>query len=81
LGQPVRYNGKALSFESDLIERWKALCMIVPLCPEIAAGSTLRAILCSGQPVGTYFRKTFFTTNFLYLFTIKAHLFQPLIIA
>ncbi len=38
LGQPVRYNGKALSFESDLIERWKALRMIVPLCPEIAAG-------------------------------------------
>lgn len=38
LGQPVRYNGKALSLESDLIEHWTAQGMIVPLCPEIAAG-------------------------------------------
>ncbi len=38
LGQPVRYNGKALTLESNLIRRWTDRGMIVPLCPEIAAG-------------------------------------------
>lgn len=38
LSQPVRYNGKALHLENDLIRRWTARGMIVPLCPEIAAG-------------------------------------------
>ena len=38
LGQPVRYNGRALSLESELLERWKAQDRVVPLCPEVAAG-------------------------------------------
>lgn len=38
LGQPVRYNGKALTRESKLIQSWAEQGMIVSLCPEIAAG-------------------------------------------
>lgn len=38
LGQPVRYNGRALTLESELLECWKAQDMVVPLCPEVAAG-------------------------------------------
>lgn len=38
LGQPVRYNGKALTLESDILRRWQDLGMVVPLCPEVAAG-------------------------------------------
>ena len=38
LGQPVRYNGRALTLESELLESWKTQGMVVPLCPEVAAG-------------------------------------------
>lgn len=38
LGQPVRYNGLALTLESELLSQWSKQGMIVPLCPEIAAG-------------------------------------------
>lgn len=38
LGQPVRYDGNALSLKNRLINHWKAWGMIVPLCPEMAAG-------------------------------------------
>lgn len=38
LGQPVRYNGRALTLESELLESWKAQGIVVPLCPEVAAG-------------------------------------------
>lgn len=38
LGQPVRYNGKGLSLESDILKVWEASGMLVPLCPEVAAG-------------------------------------------
>jgi len=38
LGQPVRYNGLPLTLESELLCHWSELGLIVPLCPEIAAG-------------------------------------------
>ncbi|HCE72123.1 MAG: DUF523 domain-containing protein [Ruegeria pomeroyi] len=38
LGQPLHYNGQALSLEGGLIPRWRARGIIVPLCPQIAAG-------------------------------------------
>lgn len=38
LGQPVRYNGCAFTLESELLSHWSKQGMIVPLCPEIAAG-------------------------------------------
>lgn len=38
LGLPVRYNGCSLTLESELLSHWSKLGMIVPLCPEIAAG-------------------------------------------
>lgn len=38
LGQPVRYNGRALTLHSDLLRLWTEQGMIVPLCPEVAAG-------------------------------------------
>ncbi|MEJ8475150.1 DUF523 domain-containing protein [Roseibium algae] len=38
LGRPVRYNGSSLTLESDLLTEWSRLGMIVPLCPEVAAG-------------------------------------------
>jgi len=38
LGQPVRYNGRGLLLEDEVLDRWRAARMLVPLCPEIAAG-------------------------------------------
>ncbi|KZL20484.1 hypothetical protein PsAD2_01415 [Pseudovibrio axinellae] len=38
LGRPVRYNGSSLSVESSLVSDWRNSGMLVPLCPEIAAG-------------------------------------------
>lgn len=38
LGRPVRYDGKGLFPETDLISEWDSLGWLVPLCPEMAAG-------------------------------------------
>ena len=38
LGQPVRYNGRALTLESDILSRWVDDGLVVSLCPEVAAG-------------------------------------------
>lgn len=38
LGQPVRYNGRAMTLEHEHLDAWSARGMIVPLCPEVVAG-------------------------------------------
>lgn len=38
LGEPVRYNGRPATLRDELLEGWQTQGMIVPLCPEIAAG-------------------------------------------
>ncbi len=38
LGVPVRYNGSGLPFESSILADWKEAGILVPLCPEVAAG-------------------------------------------
>lgn len=38
LGDRVRYNGSDVSYESDLLDQWKAEGRIVPFCPEVAGG-------------------------------------------
>ncbi|HAT85390.1 MAG TPA: DUF523 domain-containing protein, partial [Rhizobiales bacterium] len=38
LGQPVRYNGRGLSLESQLLDLWKEKGLLVPICPEVEGG-------------------------------------------
>lgn len=38
LGQPVRYDGRAMDLGGDLLVRWRAEGRLVPLCPELAGG-------------------------------------------
>ncbi|WP_057462971.1 DUF523 domain-containing protein [Pseudovibrio sp. POLY-S9] len=38
LGEPVRYNGSGLPLESSILTGWKEAGILVPLCPEVAAG-------------------------------------------
>ena len=38
LGQPVRYDGGALTLKSTILERWIKEGRIIPLCPEVLAG-------------------------------------------
>ncbi len=36
IGQDVRYNAKILDFEHSIIEKWKALGVLISVCPEVA---------------------------------------------
>jgi len=38
IGRPVRYDGRAKTIESDILERWRAEDRLVPVCPEIMGG-------------------------------------------
>lgn len=38
LGQPVRYDARAKTLVSDLLADWRARGLVVPFCPEVAAG-------------------------------------------
>ena len=38
LGRPVRYNGRAFTIENSILQRWQSGGLVVPLCPEVAAG-------------------------------------------
>lgn len=38
IGRPVRYDGRAKTIESDILERWRAEGRLVPVCPEIMGG-------------------------------------------
>lgn len=38
LGQPVRYNGRGLLLENEILTAWQDAGTLVPLCPEVAAG-------------------------------------------
>lgn len=38
IGQPVRYDGRAKTIESDILERWRAEGRLVPVCPEVMGG-------------------------------------------
>lgn len=38
IGRPVRYDGRAKTIESDILERWRAEQRLVPVCPEIMGG-------------------------------------------
>lgn len=41
LGRPVRYDGRASSVEAaraELLDRWKARGLLVPICPEVSGG-------------------------------------------
>ncbi len=38
LGRPVRYDGKAKTLSSNLLETWQAEGRVISLCPEVAAG-------------------------------------------
>ena len=38
LGEPVRYNGSALPFESRILKQWEKDGRIVPICPEVDSG-------------------------------------------
>lgn len=38
IGRPVRYDGRAKTIESDILERWRAEERLVPICPEIMGG-------------------------------------------
>jgi uncharacterized protein YbbK (DUF523 family) len=38
LGQPVRYDGRAMDIGGDLLARWWADGRLVALCPELAGG-------------------------------------------
>ncbi|GHB25253.1 hypothetical protein GCM10007094_11670 [Pseudovibrio japonicus] len=38
LGEPVRYNGSGLNLQSSLLAEWQGAGILVPLCPEVAAG-------------------------------------------
>lgn len=38
LGQPVRYDARAKTLGHRLLDAWRAAGVLVPLCPEVAAG-------------------------------------------
>jgi uncharacterized protein YbbK (DUF523 family) len=38
MGAPVRYDGKGKPLAGDMIETWKQVARLVPLCPELAGG-------------------------------------------
>lgn len=38
IGRPVRYDGRAKTIESAVLERWRAEARLVPVCPEIMGG-------------------------------------------
>ncbi len=38
LGEPVRYNGSGLNLQSSILAEWQEAGVLVPLCPEVAAG-------------------------------------------
>jgi uncharacterized protein YbbK (DUF523 family) len=38
LGNPVRYNGKFIPFENQILTDWQSEGRIVPVCPEVAGG-------------------------------------------
>lgn len=38
IGQPVRYDGRAMDLGGDLMARWQAEGRLVPICPELAGG-------------------------------------------
>ncbi|MBU2864566.1 DUF523 domain-containing protein [Reinekea forsetii] len=38
LGNPVRYNGKSLTLQSDILLRWQQQGRVVSVCPEVGGG-------------------------------------------
>ncbi|OBX37041.1 hypothetical protein A8U91_01389 [Halomonas elongata] len=38
LGQPVRYDGRAKTQQSDILARWREEGRLVTVCPEVQAG-------------------------------------------
>lgn len=38
LGQPVRFDGQGKPRHHEVLERWRSLGCLVPLCPEVAGG-------------------------------------------
>ncbi|HWA63149.1 MAG TPA: DUF523 domain-containing protein [Caulobacteraceae bacterium] len=38
LGRPVRYDGRGRALAHEALTRWQAEGLLVPLCPEVAAG-------------------------------------------
>ena len=38
LGQPVRFDGQGKPQQHEVLERWRSLGCLVPLCPEVAGG-------------------------------------------
>ena len=51
IGRPVRYDGRAKTLESDWITRWSQAGMLVPLCPETAAGFAVPRAPAEIEPV------------------------------
>lgn len=44
LGQPVRYNGRVLSFDSHILKQWENDRRIVSICPEVESGMSIPRI-------------------------------------
>ncbi len=41
LGKPVRYNGRVLSFDSQILKQWENDGRIVSICPEVESGMSI----------------------------------------
>lgn len=41
LGKNVRYDGGSLATSDDVLERWRAQGIVMPVCPEVEAGMSI----------------------------------------